>query len=137
LWWSKLRNTFQKLTCGGVCIYLYSLNDSFSLLSIQGHFLCVVYKFMKLLIKICLRFCVWTGHIVFLFIKNKMGMTFPHVSCISCYDSSVVIVKTEYPSRYVNESSICISGWQMVIKIFCGVRFNVGYDSLVSREVLF
>lgn len=64
-----------------------------------------------------------------------MGMNFPHVSCISCYDISVVIVETEYPSRHVNQNSICISGWQMVIKIFCGVRFNVGYGSLVSREV--
>jgi len=34
---------------------------------------------------------------------------------------AVVIVKTEYPSRHVNQSSICISGWQMVIQIFCGV----------------
>lgn len=102
---------------------------------IQGHFLCVVYNFMRLTIKVCFRFCVWAGNLVFLIIKNKIEMNFPHVSCISCYDSSVVIVKTEYTSRHVNQSSICMSGWQVVIKIFCGFRFNVGYDSLVSREV--
>ena len=109
------------------------MNDSFSPLSI--HIQYVVYNFMRLTINICFRFCVWTGHIVFLIIKNKMEMNFPHVSCISCYDSSIAIVKTEYPSRHVSQSSICISGLQMVIQIFCGVRFNVRFDSLVSREV--
>ena len=133
--WSKSGNKFQKLICDGVGICLYSLNVSFFSISNQGHFLCVVCNFMRLTIITCFRFCVWTGRIVFMIIKNKIGMNFPHIGFITCYDSSIVVVKTGYPSRHVSQSYIYIYGWRIVLHIFYGDRFNVGYDSLVSREV--